>query len=173
MNRTREIVTAGLFIALGYVLPMIFHVFSMGGPAFLPMHLPILLAGLVLSPQSALLVGVITPILSSLLTGMPTLYPMLPIMIFELATYGFIIAICYRKYELGYYKSLFIAIFAGRIVAGLVVTFLALGFGLPMSPTPYILGAIVTGLPGIVIQLLAVPALAKLLDVIGFQTYSV
>lgn len=172
MNKTREIVYAGLLIALGYVLPMIFHLFSMGGPAFLPMHLPILIAGLLLSPQSALLVGVITPILSSLLTGMPPIYPMLPIMIFELATYGLVTALCFNKYNLGYYKSLIIAMVAGRIVAGLVVAVLALGFGLPMSPIPYIIGAIVTGLPGIAIQLVVVPAFAKMLSMVGLQSYT-
>lgn len=172
MNKTREIVYAGLLIALGYVLPIIFHTFSMGGPAFLPMHIPVLIAGLLLSPKIVLLVGVITPILSSLLTGMPPIYPMLPIMIVELATYGVIAAVCFRKYDLGYYKSLIIAMLAGRITAGLVVAVLAIGFGLPMSPIPYVIGAIVTGLPGIAIQLVIVPAFAKMLSVLGLQSYS-
>ncbi len=172
MNKTREIVYAGLLIAIGYVLPMIFHMFNMGGPAFLPMHIPVLIAGLLLSPQSALLVGMVTPVLSSLLTGMPPIYPMLPIMFFELATYGLITALCFGKFNLGYFKSLTIAMIAGRIVAGLVVAVLAVGFGLPMSPVPYILGAIATGLPGIAIQYVVVPAFAKMLSVMGLQSYT-
>lgn len=169
-NNTKELVLAGIFIAIGYVLPMIFHLFNMGGPAFLPMHIPVLIAGMVISPALAMSVGIITPILSSFLTGMPPLYPMLPIMIVELAIYGFVTAICVRKFNLNYYVSLLIAMVAGRIGAGLVVAVLAIGFGLPMQPVPYILGAIVTGVPGLVIQLILVPAAAKIVTMMGYKT---
>lgn len=170
MNKSREIVFAGLFIAMGLILPIIFHTFTMGGPAFLPMHIPVLIAGLLLSPKTALFVGIITPILSSVLTGMPPVYPMLPIMIFELATYGFVAALCSRKFYLGLYPSMFIAMIAGRIMAGLVVAVLAFGFGFPTNPIPYVYGAIMTGIPGIIIQILVVPAFAKLISVLGIRT---
>mgnify|MGYP000878502134 CR=1 FL=1 len=59
--RARKVVLSGLFIAFGVLLPMIFHQFNMGGPAFLPMHIPVLIAGLFLGPTAGLLVGLVTP----------------------------------------------------------------------------------------------------------------
>lgn len=169
MSKTKELVLAGLFIAFGYVLPMIFHMFSMGGPTFLPMHIPILIAGLILSPKIALIIGIITPIFSSFFTGMPPLYPMLPIMVVELAVYGFIAALCVQKFNLNYYISLIIAMLVGRIGAGLVVAVLAVGFNLNMHPINYVLGAIITGIPGILIQLVVIPPLVYVIKMLGIK----
>ena len=55
---------------------MLFHLAGGMGVVFLPMHLPVLLAGFFLGPRFGLLVGIITPLLSSLLTGMPPLLPL-------------------------------------------------------------------------------------------------
>lgn len=62
---------------------MAFHLIGMTGPITLPMHIPVLIGGLLLSPL-ALLLGIVTPVVSSLLTGMPVIYPMAIIMAFEL-----------------------------------------------------------------------------------------
>jgi hypothetical protein len=48
---------------------------------------------------------------------------------------------------------------AGRIAAGLTVAVLVQLFGIKMNPLIYIKGAIITGIPGIIIQLLFIPAL--------------
>jgi riboflavin transporter FmnP len=86
-NTIRQITLAGLFIAIGLILPMAFHVLG-PGTTFLPMHIPVLMAGFSLGLPMALLVGILTPILSSLLTGMPLIFPVLPFMILELGTYA-------------------------------------------------------------------------------------
>lgn len=162
--KTKKIVLAGLFIAFGIILPMIFHQFNMGGPVFLPMHIPVLLCGLFLGPIEGLMVGIITPILSSLLTGMPKLYPMLVIMIFELGTYGFVAGYFNKMFPNRTFLSLIAGMIDGRITAGIVVFILVKFFGLEgMNPIPYIKGAIVMGLPGIIIQITFVPILVKLM----------
>ena len=94
--KTKNIVLSGLFVAFGLILPMIFHQFSMGGPAFLPMHIPVLIGTMLLGPSSGFLIGMVTPVLSSVLTGMPPTFPMLPIMFFELAVYGLIAGYLYK-----------------------------------------------------------------------------
>lgn len=162
--KAKRIVLSGLFIAFGIVLPMIFHQFNMGGPVFLPMHIPVLLAGLFLGPIEGLLVGIITPILSSLLTGMPPLFPMLPIMIFELGTYGFVSGYFSRKFPEKLYLSLIAGMIDGRITAGIVVFVMVNFFGVKnMNPIMFVKGAIITGFPGIVIQLVSIPLLVKLM----------
>ena len=50
MSKTKQIVLTGLFIALGLVLPMAFHSIPNAGNIFLPMHIPVLLCGLVCGP---------------------------------------------------------------------------------------------------------------------------
>ncbi|MGB9619107.1 MAG: ECF transporter S component, partial [Armatimonadota bacterium] len=68
----RDLALGGLFGATGVALPIVFHAVGLG-KAFLPMHLPVLVCGLLISPTVAFAVGVVTPLVSSVLTGMPPL----------------------------------------------------------------------------------------------------
>jgi hypothetical protein len=157
---TRELIMSGLLIAIGVLLPMIFHTFNLLGKIFLPMHIPVLVAGYFLSPLLALVVGVVVPLLSSVLTGMPILFPMAVIMMFELGAYGACIAIFRQKFK-SVYWVLIGSMVVGRLVAGLVVFVLANGFGVGLNPIIFVKGAVVTGFPGIVVQLIIVPIIIR------------
>ncbi len=160
----KNIVKGALFIALGVLIPQLFH--SIGaGPMFLPMHIPVLLAGFLAGPITGLYVGILTPILSHLLTGMPPVapVPMLPIMIFELSTYGFIAGILYNKLRINIFTSLFGAMLAGRIVYGLMVYIILVFFDIKMQkPIVAVITAIKTGIIGIIIQMIVIPVIVKL-----------
>lgn len=156
---TKELVLSGLLLAAGLVLPMIFHMFSMTGPVFLPMHIPVLIGGMLLPPPLAVLLGIITPVMSSILTGMPIAFPMAIIMAFELGTYALSASIATRKLKLNTLLALIIAMIDGRIVAGIVVAVLVRLFGVQMAPIMFVKGAIVTGLPGLMIQIVFIPIL--------------
>ena len=156
---TKELVLSGLLLASGIILPMIFHMFGMTGPIVLPMHIPVLLGGCLLSPIMALLLGIITPIISGLLTGMPVMFPMAVIMAIELGIYGLSASLSTRNLKLSPIPSLIISMIAGRIAAGLTVAALVQLFGIKMNPIAYVTGAIVTGIPGIIIQLIFIPTL--------------
>ena len=86
---TGTLTGTALLLAMGVVLPIVFHAIPLGGRIFLPMHLPTFVAGLVLGPVAGLVVGAGSPVLSGLLTGRPTVFYMIP-MVLELATYGFV-----------------------------------------------------------------------------------
>jgi len=159
LTKTKEIILCGLLLATGIVLPMFFHMFSLTGPIALPMHIPVLIGGFLLSPKLALLLGFVTPVLSGMLTGMPIMFPMALIMAFELGVYGLTASLAVRKFKLSTIPSLIISMIAGRIAAGLTVAVLVQLFGIKMNPLIYIKGAIITGIPGIIIQLLFIPAL--------------
>ena len=88
MTRTHEMIRGGLFVALAVILPVCFHWFGMAGAIFLPMHIPVLLSGMLAGPRSGFVTGLMSPALSSLLTGMPPLWPVLPVMTAELCLYG-------------------------------------------------------------------------------------
>mgnify|MGYP001136853265 CR=1 FL=1 len=164
----RETVLAGFFIALGIVLPIAFH-FIGQGTAFLPMHIPVILAGFVLNAPFAVVVGIATPILSSIMTGMPPVFPVLPFMVFELATYGLVTSLLYRRLKLNVYVSLIGAMISGRIVATIVVWVLTTMFVVQLpSPFVWLTGVVVAGVPGIIIQLLLIPAVVFALDRLNY-----
>ena len=101
MNRkftTNEVILSGLLLATGIILPMIFHMFSLTGPIALPMHIPVLMGGFLLPPQLALLLGITTPFVSSVMTGMPVFFPMAIIMSVELGTYGLTASLASKKF---------------------------------------------------------------------------
>ena len=152
---TNRITWSALFIALGVLLPILFH--SLGiGSVFLPMFWPIALCAYFLSVPYALAVGVITPILSTLLTGMPPLSPpIVYIMIFELAFLSGISSFLYHKTHLGIFWSLFTGLMISRLVLFLTVIPLATILGLP--PQLASLVTVLKGLPGIIVILITIP----------------
>lgn len=164
----KDLIVASFLLAFGVILPMIFHAFGMMGNIFLPMHIPVLIGGFLLPPSLALVLGVLTPLISSVTTGMPVLFPMAVIMMFELATYGFVTALIVSKTKISNIITLIISMISGRIVAGFVVFVLAAFFNVKMSPIMFIKGAIITGLPGIIIQLIIIPSIIIVLK-FGFK----
>ena len=169
---TKKIIYMAFFIALGIILPIAFHLFGTGlGKIFLPMHLPIFLSGVLMGPVAGFIVGMVTPTLSSFLTGMPPVLPMLPIMFIELMVYGIAVGYFYQTRKNNILISLLASMLLGRIGAGFVVMVLVYIFNignLPGNPLLYIWGTLITGFPGIIIQLLLIPLLAKNL-VVFFQ----
>lgn len=162
-NSIREMVMSGLFITMGLVLPVMFHFFGVG-KNFLPMHIPVLLAGFILSLPYAIAVGVITPVLSSVITGMPPMFPVLPYMVFELAVYATAANVLSKKMKLNTYLSLIASMVAGRIVAGIVVWGMTVIFGAKLpGPTVFIISVVTAGIPGIIIQLAFIPPMIVLL----------
>ena len=163
---TRNLVYTGLLISLGVILPLGFHLVGAAGPIFLPMHLPVFVAGIMLGPWYGMLVGLTSPVLSSLFTGMPPLLPMLPVMFVELALYGLTIGFFFQKQK-QVYPGLLISMIIGRIGAGLVFWILAQLVDLaPLSASPglFVWGSIIKGLPGIVVQLVLIPIMIHYLS---------
>lgn len=157
-------VTSGVFIAFGVVLPIAFHMVGAMGSIFLPMHVPVLIAGLYLGGAAGFLVGLLTPILSSLMTGMPPAMPIMPVMAVELAVYGAAGGYLYQIRRAPLLISLLGAMAAGRIAAVLAVYVLVAALHIKLKPGTYLTGAVITGLPGIIIQLIIVPLLVNRLQ---------
>ena len=67
MTNTKRLILAGLCVALGIVLPVAFHSVANAGSIFLPMHIPVLLCGLICGWPYGLACGVIRPLLSSVM----------------------------------------------------------------------------------------------------------
>lgn len=160
LSNIKRLTLSALCIALCVVLPMAFHVIPNAGQVMLPMHIPVLLCGLVCGWQYGLLCGILGPLVSSVLTGMPPA-AMLPGMMVECGMYGCVGGLLMARVRTGsLYADLYIclpvAMLAGRVISGIVKA-LILTPGL--SFTAWATASFVTALPGISIQLILLPTL--------------
>ena len=168
-SKTKRMVLAAMFLALGLLLPLIVgHLFPMGW-VLLPMHIPVLLCGFICGGPWGLAVGAVTPLLSSLISNMPpflpTLVPSLNAgavpMAFEMATYGMLAGLFYKLFpkKVGFmYVSLILAMIGGRIVWGIASYLLLQVFIGPVFTWEFFFsGAFVMVFPGIAIQIVLIP----------------
>ena len=141
------------------------------GSMLLPMHIPVLLCGLVCGWQYGAVVGFVAPLLRSVLFGMPPMYPVAIAMAFELLTYGLVIGLVYRRLAqkglAGVYAALLTAMVAGRLVWGVAeVVLLGLG-GKTFTAQAFLAGALLNAVPGIIVQLVLIPAVMAALQKAG------
>ena len=158
---TRRLCAAALLLAIGLLLPQIFHMIGgqAAGSVFSPMHLPVLVCGLLLGPFWGCGVGLLTPLLSSLLLSMPPM-ALMPFMVCELAVYGLTGGLLTRRLPL--YPALIAAQIAGRAAYALALFVGGTLLGLPCAAPVSVLTSVITGLPGIVLQLVLVPLVVTL-----------
>lgn len=157
-SNVKKLVFSAACAALCLVLPMAFHAIPNAGQVILPMHIPVLLCGLVCGWPYGGVCGLIGPLLSSLITGMPPA-AMLPSMMVECCVYGFTSGLLMKYVRTGktvadLYISLVSAMIAGRIVAGFAKAWI---FTPGVSPFAWVTTSLVTGIPGVVIQLVLMP----------------
>ncbi|MBQ2191547.1 MAG: ECF transporter S component, partial [Clostridia bacterium] len=69
----RSLVLSAMFFALGLVLPFVTGQIPQVGQMLLPMHLPVFLCSLICGWQFGLPVGLLLPVVRSMLFGMPPL----------------------------------------------------------------------------------------------------
>lgn len=161
MSSVKKAVITALCIALCYVMPIAFHAFG-AGSVLCPMHIPVLICGLICGWQYGLLCGLAGPAISSALGGMPTAAD-LPAMMTELAIYGFVSGLLIRLIRTrSTYADLYLAMIAamilGRVAAGIVKAWIFTtgeAYTLRLWATAHL----VTSLPGILIQLVFIPSI--------------
>ena len=158
MNPVKKLVFTAACAALCLVLPMAFHAIPNAGQVILPMHIPVLLCGLICGWPYGGVCGIIGPLLSSVITGMPPA-AMLPSMMVECAVYGFTSGLLMKYVRTGkavtdLYICLISAMAAGRIAAGFAKAWI---FTPGVSPFAWVTTSLVTGIPGIVLQLVLMP----------------
>ena len=161
----KSIITA-LCVALCVVLPMALHAVPKGGVLFSPMHLPVLLCGLVCGAPFGLICGILGPFVSSMLTGMPA-FGYMPIMMIELGLYGLISGLVMLflrsgKLVVDLYAALIIAMLGGRVITGILRALIFAGGSYSWSA--WATGYFVSCLPGIIIQLILLPTIYVALE---------
>ncbi|MCB2230424.1 ECF transporter S component [bacterium] len=157
---TRFIAHTSLLLALAVLLPLgVHYVNPLFARVLLPMHLPVLLAGMLVGPASGLLVGLLAPGLSALITGLPPAYAV-PLMTLELPVYGLVAGLTYMRFKWNVYASLLTAMVLGRLMFVIALLVLASFIALPYTAAEYFTtGVLTASLPGLVLQLVIVPVI--------------
>ncbi len=167
----KRLVLSGLFLAMGFALPQLFHLFG-AGSAFSPMHIPVLLCGFVCGAPYGAICGFLLPYLSSAITGMPPLFPMAVAMSLELCAYGALSGLFYRRLNWNVYLALVAAQLIGRAVFGAAMAAMLAASGGSYTFAAFISSAFVSSLPGIILQLVLVPAVVAVLVKTGLITHA-
>ncbi len=158
MNSVKRMTLAAVCVALCVVLPIAFHSIPDAGSVFLPMHIPVLICGMICGWPYGLICGLMGPLVSSALTGMPPI-AYLPAMMVECGVYGLVSGLMLkfvhtRNTYADLYIALVAAMLAGRVISGIAK---ALIFTPGMAMSAWVTASFVTALPGIVIQLVLLP----------------
>lgn len=168
---TENLVLAAMFLAIGLVLPFLTGQIPEIGSALLPMHLPVLVCGLVCGWKWGALVGAVLPVMRYILFGMPTIYPTGMAMSWELATYGLVAGWIYGRSRWqcvrALYRALIAAMVAGRLVWGAVRVLQSGVAGSVFTWEIFLSGAVLGAIPGIILQLVFIPALMVAMDRTG------
>lgn len=172
MKRTvKSLTLAAMFLAIGMVLPFLTGQIPQIGNMLLPMHIPVILCGLICGWQYGAAVGFVLPLLRSAIFGTPLFFPTATAMAFELMTYGLVVGLLYGisrwQCVIALYRCLIIAMIVGRAVWG-IVQFIQVGvFGDGFTLQAFMAGAFLNAIPGIILQLILIPAIMIALDRTG------
>ena len=166
-NDIKKLTLSAMFLALALVIPFLTGQIPQIGAMLCPMHIPVLLCGFFCGGPWGLLVGFVSPVLRSIIFGMPPMFPKAICMAFELATYGLVSGLLHKvlpKKKWTVYVSLILAMIAGRVVWGLAML-ICMGFDVTkFGASAFISGALLNAIPGIIVQLVLIPILVIVLE---------
>lgn len=168
----RRLTYAALYLAIAIVLPFVTGQIPEIGAMLCPMHIPALLCGFMCGWPWGMGVGLIAPLLRSVLFGMPPMFPQAVAMSFELAVYGGMAGLLRQKLPRtlgGTYAVLGISMIAGRIVWGAVRVVLAGLSGSAFTWGLFLSGAVTGAIPGIILQLILIPTLVTAMERAGLS----
>lgn len=165
-NRSlQKTVLSALFLAMGMVLPFFTMQIKEIGDSLLPMHLPVMLCGILCGWHYGAAIGLVLPLLRSVCFGMPPLYPNAVWMALELLTYGLVIGLMYKLLPKKFpylYISLITSQIVGRIVWAIAKVILLGINGKTFTLTMFIGSGFVDAAPGIILQILIIPIIISI-----------
>lgn len=162
MSSVKKACICAICVALCYVLPLAFHVLPVGA-LLSPMHIPVLLCGLICGWPYGAFCGIAGPVISSVLSGMPSTMQLI-YMVPELCAYGLFSGLLMglvrtKSTPADLYISLIPAMVLGRVVGGIAQATFYLSTAREYSVAVWVAGYFTGTLPGIALQLLILPAL--------------
>lgn len=158
----KKIIISALAVISAIILPQLCHAVGILtgtgaklGSILLPMHIPVILAGFFGGAIVGGMAGILSPVISFVVSGMPTA-ALLPFMIIELAVYGIVSGLLSKK-NFNSILKVAIVLICGRAARSLAVvtSIYALGNEKLAITAAYMF--IVEGIIGSLIQLVVIP----------------
>ena len=163
--RRKALLTA-LMVSVAVILPQVCHLLgdqlgygSRLGEMLLPMHLPVMLAGMLWGPWVGVSCGLMSPMVSFALTGMPGA-ALLPFMTVELAVYGLSAGLL-RRTNLPSLVQVVLTQVAGRVARAAVLAVAIYGFGFARLPISIVWTSMAAGIAGVAIQWAVLPLVGR------------
>lgn len=162
-DHLKKLTVSAMMLALALLLPFLTGQLPAIGKMLAPMHIPVLLCGLLCGPIFGFAVGAVAAPLRFVLFGMPQM-PNVLYMTAELAAYGLLSGMFYHifpKKNLFLYVSLILSMIGGRIAYAIIF----IGLNLSNAKTvealilPIISATVLTAWPGMLLQILIIPTL--------------
>ncbi len=183
-GKYKSLVITGMLLAVGLVLPFLTGQIQAIAKTISPLHIPVLICGLCCGWKWGLGLGIVLPLLRSLLFGFPPFPTNALPMVFELAVYGLITGLLYpaliknkkMSHPAAMYLSLVPAMILGRVAGGAAKA-LFISLGVIGSSSPYTFAAFFSGYfastaVGAVIHLILVPAVVLAIESAGLSPVS-
>lgn len=159
----KNTVLCAMFIGIGLVLPFFTGQIKQFGSMLLPMHIPVILCGLICGWKYGMITGFVLPLLRTVLFAMPKIYPDAVAMAFELSSYGFFSGFLYERSPWqcvkSLYKCMIKAMLLCRVVWGIAMMILLGIANSHFTFKMFITGTLVNAIPGIILQLILIPAI--------------
>ena len=172
---TKNLTLSAMFLAIGMVLPFLTGQIPQIGNMMLPMHIPVLLCGVICGWKYGAVLGFILPLIRYMVFGMPVLFPTGMAMAFEMLTYGLVIGLVYSlsrwKCIVSLYRALIAAMISGRLVWAVAQMALLGVSGGAFTMKMFLAGAFFNAVPGIIIQLVLIPAVMVALGRTGMVQF--
>ena len=163
----KKLTLTAMFLSLGIVLPMLFGQVPQIGSMLLPMHIPVFLCAFICGCKYSVPMSFILPLLRTVLFSRPKMYPDAIAIAFELAVYALVAGIIFGVFSKKDLKAVYVSMLSAMIL-GRVVRILVQMALLGLKGEIFTLGAVfssvvITGIPGIILQLIAVPLILFIL----------
>jgi len=147
-----------LFVTLSVAVPWFCHmIHPLAGPMLLPLFFFVLLAGDLFGWRMGLLVGMATPLVSFLISGMPSSV-MMPRILAEATLMGVTVGWISERMPSWRHSAVPVAILAGHLGAAIVVSLMAGAF---VHGFTALWRAACVGWPGLIMQVFLIPPLAS------------
>ena len=159
-GRARDLAYGGLFGAAALALPSLFHLLHLGH-FLMPMYIPLMALAFFVGPRTAGVVGLVIPLLSAVLTGMPPLFP--PVALVMAVEIGFMAAMLSllrkRSPSFPVPGHVIPVLLAGRIINTALLYAASAMLSLPAA---FVAGiSFVSGWPGVLLMIVVLPAVAR------------
>lgn len=170
MTKTKKLTLSAMFTTLGLILPLLTGQVKEIGNMLLPMHIPVILCGIICGGSWGFVTGLILPFLRSLIFGVPTMMPTAVSMSFELSVYGAVSGILYNHIfhanaiHIRIYVTLIVSMLAGRCMWGISSFMLHTILQTRFTWHMFIAGALLNAIPGIILQLVCIPGIIYIIN---------